>query len=118
MPHSFFCSSPSQLLVSNWRPNRSGSRSTRFVHVGNDLLPMSTSEKCPVDHSSASTSQNKCPVDHNARATSWSNLLPKTRSYPSPSESSLSSQRQTSSIPKANDEHWVYPSEAQFFAAM
>ncbi|KAF8228948.1 cytochrome c and c1 heme-lyase [Tricholoma matsutake] len=30
----------------------------------------------------------------------------------------LSTQRETSSIPKTSDANWVYPSEAQFFAAM
>jgi cytochrome c heme-lyase len=49
---------------------------------------------CPVDHSSSSADNNS------------SSNIP------------LSNQREISSIPKASDANWVYPSEAQFFAAM
>jgi len=63
---------------------------------------------CPVDHSQS------CPVD-NKTSSKWSRFF----SYqPSSSKDSLSTERETSSIPKASDANWVYPSEAQFFAAM
>jgi hypothetical protein len=85
------------------------------------FISMSPAEKCPVDHSSVTSSTDECPVDHKARS-SWSDLLPK-RGQPSrpavaANSSALSSERQTSSIPKAADGNWVYPSEAQFFTAM
>lgn len=54
-------------------------------------------------------------MDHKTRST-WADLLPKASSSASPS--ALSKERETSSIPKAEDGNWVYPSEAQFFAAM
>lgn len=88
-----------------------------------------SADKCPVDHSSIS-SQNKgdaCPVDHSTRST-WSNLFPRTSStsqtaassqVATPHSPSLSTDRETSSIPRNEaGERWVYPSEAQFFAAM
>jgi cytochrome c heme-lyase len=62
---------------------------------------------CPVDHTSSS--------QDNKSSSSWSRFF----SYKSPSSSpALSTERETSSIPKASDANWVYPSEAQFFAAM
>ncbi|EGO21619.1 hypothetical protein SERLADRAFT_351042 [Serpula lacrymans var. lacrymans S7.9] len=70
-------------------------------------------DKCPVDHQSQSA--EKCPVDHSSRAT-WGGLFSK--GSPSESTPSLSAERELSSIPKADDGNWVYPSEAQFFAAM
>lgn len=74
-------------------------------------------DKCPVDHSSASKqSRDECPVDHTAGST-WSSLL---KGHPKPVGATglLSTDRETSSIPKAEEGNWVYPSEAQFFAAM
>lgn len=71
---------------------------------------------CPVDHESTpKPAEDACPVDHKTRST-WSDLLPK--SPFNPSSDSLSREREVSSIPKAEDGNWVYPSEAQFFAAM
>lgn len=75
------------------------------------------SDKCPVDHGSAKAA-GQCPVDHTARST-WGEFIPK--GHPKPAQShaaSLSTDRETSSIPKADEGNWVYPSEAQFFAAM
>ncbi|KAJ7168165.1 cytochrome c/c1 heme-lyase [Mycena crocata] len=76
---------------------------------------------CPVDHSQEKEKE-KCPVDHTPQCSAWSRLF---SSSPSTSEqstsassSSLSKTREVSSIPKAGDGNWVYPSEAQFFAAM
>ena len=77
--------------------------------------------KCPVDHN---------PVDH--PRSSWSRFLPFSTSQRTPTPPStvtttttttttlptLSTARETSSIPKLSDGNWVYPSEAQFFAAM
>ncbi|KAF8163137.1 cytochrome C1 heme lyase [Crassisporium funariophilum] len=58
-----------------------------------------------------------CPVDHTAAGKSnWSRFL-SSNPHPHPS-GALSQDRETSSIPKAQDGKWVYPSEAQFFAAM
>ncbi|EAU88368.2 cytochrome C1 heme lyase [Coprinopsis cinerea okayama7 len=95
---------------------------------------MSSSSQCPVDHSSSSSSSStanacpvdhsnsnkkdeakECPVDHSSAAT-WSRLF--STSAPAPPEASLSKEREVSSIPKPQDGNWVYPSEAQFFAAM
>ncbi|KIK63656.1 hypothetical protein GYMLUDRAFT_162820 [Collybiopsis luxurians FD-317 M1] len=70
--------------------------------------------KCPVDHSS---SQDSCPVDHSSSSTStWTRLFSPSNTSNLPQQ--LSTERETSSIPKATDGNWVYPSEAQFFAAM
>ncbi|RDB20994.1 Cytochrome c1 heme lyase [Hypsizygus marmoreus] len=69
---------------------------------------------CPVDHSSSQSSQpDSCPVDHKSSST-WSHFLSNGPSSKAP----LSSERETSSIPRPADGNWVYPSEAQFFAAM
>lgn len=66
---------------------------------------------------------SKCPVDHS----SWNNsdYSPKTSSPEQTSQSpnvdaspSLPTSRAVSSIPRTDTENWVYPSEAQFFAAM
>ncbi|KAI9458043.1 cytochrome C1 heme lyase [Russula earlei] len=88
---------------------------------------MST-DKCPVDHKSLGSS---CPVDHTARST-WRDVLPhssdtlssgttdsrSTGTTAVPLPESLSTSRETSSIPRSDKENWVYPSEAQFYAAM
>ncbi|KAF7322535.1 Cytochrome c heme lyase [Mycena chlorophos] len=69
---------------------------------------------CPVDHN------DKCPVDHSKSQPSkstWATLFSSPTASTS-TQSSLSTERETSSIPKADDGKWVYPSEAQFFAAM
>jgi cytochrome c heme-lyase len=74
--------------------------------------------KCPVDHKPNPT--DECPVDHKARSM-WSGLLPKSNpnsSWPYGSNRPLSTDRETSSIPKIDEGNWVYPSEAQFFMAM
>ncbi|KAG6874298.1 hypothetical protein C0995_001523 [Termitomyces sp. Mi166 len=69
---------------------------------------------CPVDHTNPSAS---CPVEHSSTpsTSSWSRFL---SGAPSSSHAPLSTDRETSSIPRPNDGNWVYPSEAQFFAAM
>ena len=103
-----------------------------------DSLPTekASSEKCPVDHSQftkqqqqhlSSSDLDKCPVDHKARST-WTGLFSSpssntnslTAASTSATETSLPTAREVSSIPRADvqDEKWVYPSEAQFFAAM
>ena len=58
-----------------------------------------TSEKCPVRASQPDASA--CPVDSSG-----------------PPAAALPTARETSSIPRTASENWVYPSEAQFFAAM
>ena len=81
-------------------------------------------------------SSAKCPVDHSsASAKVWTGLAPEPDPL-SPSSSSsqpaatppshanttryayLSTEREMSSIPRTANERWVYPSEAQFYAAM
>ncbi|PPQ78516.1 hypothetical protein CVT25_011788 [Psilocybe cyanescens] len=78
----------------------------------------STPDKCPVDHSSLSASSSSgsdaCPVDHTTQST-WSRFM--SSGSPAPF-AALSREREISSIPKPNDEKWVYPSEEQFFSAM
>lgn len=84
-------------------------------------------EKCPIDHSSASAKvwtglapnperdplsqsfSSSPPAAPAATPTSHANI---TR------HANLSSARETSSIPRTANEKWVYPSEAQFYAAM
>lgn len=74
------------------------------------------------------TTADKCPVDHTNRA-AWANLTPPSWHPPVPSASSsapaetaaaavLPTSRETSTIPRVDGKNWVYPSEAQFFAAM
>ncbi|KAF7975285.1 hypothetical protein HWV62_10042 [Athelia sp. TMB] len=67
---------------------------------------------CPVDHSAPPDAA--CPVDPATRST-WADLLPK---LPATSAATLSTDRETSSIPRPAGDRWEYPSEAQFFAAM
>ena len=69
--------------------------------------------KCPVDHGKQSS--DSCPVDQTTRST-WGTLSGRSGKPNNPS--SLSADREVSSIPRTGDENWVYPSEAQFFAAM
>lgn len=69
--------------------------------------------KCPVEGGSEQLGDG-CPVDHNS---TWTTIFGKGR--PSATNASpLSTDREVSSIPRTTDENWVYPSEAQFFAAM
>jgi cytochrome c heme-lyase len=86
--------------------------------------------------SGSNSSAAKCPVDHaSPSAKVWTGLaekpgplLPSSESSPpAPTPSShagptryayLSTLRETSSIPRTANEKWVYPSEAQFYAAM
>jgi len=75
--------------------------------------------------SSPSSSADKCPVDHSTRS-AWAGVAPSGAACssssspptPPPSPSSLSKDREVSSIPRADGEKWVYPSQAQFYAAM
>ena len=72
--------------------------------------PVNHEQVQPVDHSAKDT--QTCPVDHSTRS-GWTRFLSS-----SSSSVPLSHQREISSIPKPADGNWVYPSEAQFFAAM
>ena len=81
-----------------------------------------SAEKCPVDHSALSSSADKCPVEHEQRST-WASLLPSSsKSVPAQPQShapgTLPQDRETSSIPRVDGSNWVYPSQAQFYAAM
>ncbi|KAI0340488.1 cytochrome c and c1 heme-lyase [Trametopsis cervina] len=84
-------------------------------------------EKCPVDHSSmhAASSDEKCPVEPAARSswTSWfstkDNATSSTPTSAAPANTSrLPTEREISSIPRVDGTNWVYPSQAQFYAAM
>src|SRR5579863_7065794 len=84
-----------------------------------------SADKCPVDHKSLG---GGCPIDHTTRST-WDKILPhssdtlSSESATQPASTndapkSLSASREVSSIPRGDKENWVYPSEAQFYAAM
>lgn len=104
------------------RPPRRQSRRTVTIMS-------SSSEKCPVDHSSLSASADKCPVDHKARS-SWFSFFSSSSdaasthssshppSHPNGAPSVLPLDREVSSIPRVDGGNWVYPSQAQFYAAM
>ncbi|KDQ10153.1 hypothetical protein BOTBODRAFT_36439 [Botryobasidium botryosum FD-172 SS1] len=71
-------------------------------------------------------SVDKCPVDHATRA-AWITANGPNASPPHPTASPTSepqvpprlpTDREVSSIPRTGDQNWVYPSQAQFFAAM
>lgn len=62
---------------------------------------------------------DKCPVDHKSNSNAWQSLAPLVNgSSIEKTKKNLSTERETSSIPRADGTHWVYPSEAQFFTAM
>jgi cytochrome c heme-lyase len=93
-----------------------------------------SADKCPVDHKSSP--DTSCSIWNKILPHSSSNALAITASLEQSSSSSsspgssvpvpvtapvpdtLSTSREVSSIPRTNNEHWVYPSEAQFYAAM
>lgn len=85
----------------------------------------SSSSKCPVDHSAQA---DACPVDHSSSSSPWSRFFSSTpdsknppaqpQAHPNGAPSNLPLDRETSSIPKADGGNWVYPSQAQFYAAM
>ena len=61
-----------------------------------------------------------CPVDHTARS-SWASVFGSSTPSPHPpphNTSQLPTDREISSIPRADGTKWVYPSQAQFYAAM
>ncbi|GJJ11986.1 hypothetical protein Clacol_006224 [Clathrus columnatus] len=66
------------------------------------------SNKCPVNHSSGSV-WNTLGTSSSEQLSSSPNVKP---NLPLPTS------REVSSIPRTDAENWVYPSEAQFFAAM
>jgi len=88
-----------------------------------------SSDKCPVDHSSfsrQSSSDDACPVDHTAKR-SWTDILsrkdkPSSHAaegiHPNGAPASLAADREISSIPRTDGTKWVYPSQSQFYAAM
>jgi len=87
------------------------------VNRRSPTLIMSSSPQCPVDYNQQQgSSADSCPVHHKPRST-WSRFFSDTPT-PAVSPNSLSIERQISSIPRPNDGNWVYPSEAQFYAAM
>ena len=105
--------------ISGQRSFRTGSRKQSY-YVTILFLPTrmdDTKASCPVDHSSKSKSES-CPIDHSPSTSqsTWSRFLSSGSAGQVPAV--LSQERETSSIPKATDGKWVYPSEAQFFAAM
>ncbi|KAI0093938.1 cytochrome C1 heme lyase [Irpex rosettiformis] len=94
--------------------------------VDHAALASSSQQTCPVDHTGAhaATSDEKCPVDHTARSswTSWfssnSTDAPLDPHSATPTNTRLPQERETSSIPRMDGSKWVYPSQAQFYAAM
>ncbi|KAI0309071.1 cytochrome C1 heme lyase [Amylostereum chailletii] len=75
---------------------------------------------CPIDHSNPPSEAEVCPVDHTTRS-KWSSLAHSSDAldpHPTNAPAPLSKAREVSSIPRVNNENWVYPSEAQFFSAM
>lgn len=93
--------------------------------VDHNTTAVAQPEKCPVDHGTHGASSEQCPVDHRTRSSwtsifSWKNDAP-APTQPTPSSSSgprLPTDRETSSIPRLDGSNWVYPSQAQFYAAM
>lgn len=104
---------------------------------------MSASDKCPVDHKALATEQpDNCPVDHGAHGasseqcpverslrSSWTSLFSSKSDVPPPNppahatssssaRAQLPTEREVSSIPRTDGTNWVYPSQAQFYAAM
>lgn len=91
------------------------------------LVMADPTDKCPVDHRAlAASSAGKCPVDHTQRSTWVSILSRQSRGGHGAAElpdtplppSNLPLERETSSIPRVDGGNWVYPSQAQFYAAM
>lgn len=71
------------------------------------------------DHHWHQLMDNKCPVDHKSNSKAWQTLVPASGSNGTEAgNGELSKDRVTSSIPRSESANWVYPSEAQFFAAM
>ncbi|KAG8905965.1 Cytochrome c1 heme lyase [Tulasnella sp. 403] len=63
-------------------------------------------------------SSSKCPVDHSTRE-KWAKLNAGGSSSPHPTGTAgLPTEREISSIPRADGEKWVYPSQSQFYDAM
>lgn len=94
--------------------------------VDHTALAAAQPDKCPVDHGANSASAEQCPVDHSTRS-SWTSLFSSKKDAPPPaqpaagpssSHPSLPTDREVSSIPRADGSNWVYPSQAQFYAAM
>ncbi|KZT56712.1 cytochrome c and c1 heme-lyase [Calocera cornea HHB12733] len=95
----------------------------------------STSEQaaCPVDHTTRAAwleQAQQCPIDHDTRS-AWlsahgSHSAPHPHPLPQPSASSsspapaqLGTEREVSSIPRADaSANWVYPSQSQFYSAL
>lgn len=109
------------------RVSRLASQRIRFSST-TTTMTSNPSEKCPVDHSSINScpvdhgkaveTTEACPVDHSSRST-WTNLFgTNTTASSSTAPPSLPVDREVSSIPRNDSENWVYPSQAQFFAAM
>ena len=95
--------------------------------VDHKALAAAQPDKCPVDHGAHGASSEACPVDHSTRS-SWTSFFssskndaPAAAQVAHASTSSaprLPSDREVSSIPRLDGSNWVYPSQAQFYAAM
>ena len=77
-----------------------------------------SSDGCPVDHSSDAWKgmELSLPPDHPPVASGSGSSTPTPSSPPAPSY--LPTDRDVSSIPRADGSKWVYPSQSQFFSAM
>lgn len=98
--------------------------------VDHAALAAAQPDKCPVDHgthgtpAASTSSAEQCPVDHTARS-SWTSMFSSKKDAPAPvavpsppPNGRLPTDRETSSIPRADGSKWVYPSQAQFYSAM
>lgn len=93
--------------------------------VDHNTFATAQPDKCPVNHGAHGASSEQCPVNHSTRS-SWTSLFSSKNDAPSqgqPTSSSsngprLPTDRETSSIPRLDGSNWVYPSQAQFYAAM
>lgn len=95
--------------------------------VDHKALAAAPPDKCPVDRSAHGASSEVCPVDHSTRS-SWTSLFSSSKNdTPAAAQAAASTsssgprlplEREVSSIPRLDGSNWVYPSQAQFYAAM
>lgn len=123
-----------------WWPSNSTSTSGSS---SSSTAATASADACPVDHqtrsqwvdaataagaqasSSSSSSEqpdsSACPVDHTTRST-WVNAAGSSSGSIPPGHphipKALSTERETSSIPRTESANWVYPSPKQFFDAL
>lgn len=85
--------------------------------VDHKALKACSGDVCPVDQGAHGASAEQCPVDHTTKS-SWSSIFSSKPGTPGSSSRPLPTDRETSTIPRVDGSKWVYPSQAQFYAAM